>query len=552
MSDKRQQALDSLYAIDNVLTIAITMPDADWNAVRTEQPAGGVCNFEWTGGSRFTWRTATSVEISGTQFPARTVFTDVGVKKKSFCGSLNSDKPCLHIDFGKFDDANVPVIQDLIGTRYLTLNNSIQDRSYIRQTLGYRLLGTAGLPHSRCHYARVLVNGVPIGQGRSGVNSPGVYVSAEPIMKPYVERNFGGNTKGNLYELEHHDDLVEARLKFIEAESLSAFDDKADLKLADDLIAADGLAGAERVLDLDQFVRVYAMDFLFKHWDGYSRNTNNTYLYNDLDAVARPGAGDVRFKMVHWGIDQILQPARHFSLGTEGLVAKLVRDDPARRAQVIDQIRTYRDTVFGRTVQRETVDPLIDRMQALLVGFGVPGVESEIATVRHQLRLAASAGSLCAGLDATRTVVVLDDNGECLHASGTEPIPAGAPDPLRWEVYHRPLPDADDDTDLWRVADLGSGKSITSQAYGRVLHASDTVLTDQGHKALYTCAPDNGAHAEEFSVVPVDSPDPFTFSGQFQLTSVRTGLSATYGTDPTPAGRPRVYQDTAGSTLHFW
>ena len=114
MSLEQQQALDSLYAIDNVLTIKITMPQSVWDAVRTEQPAGGVCNFEWTGGARFTWRTATSVEISGTSFPARTVFTQVGLKKKSFCGSLNSEKPSLHIDFGKFSEANVPVIEALI------------------------------------------------------------------------------------------------------------------------------------------------------------------------------------------------------------------------------------------------------------------------------------------------------------------------------------------------------------------------------------------------------------------------------------------------------
>ena len=44
MSVKDQQALDRLYAIDNVLTIEITMPQADWDAVRTEQPAGGPCN----------------------------------------------------------------------------------------------------------------------------------------------------------------------------------------------------------------------------------------------------------------------------------------------------------------------------------------------------------------------------------------------------------------------------------------------------------------------------------------------------------------------------
>ena len=314
MSVQQQQALDSLYALDNVLTIKIKMPQSDWDAVRTEQPAGGVCNFEWTGGGRFTWRKAPSVEISGTSFPARTTFTEVGVKKKSFCGSLNSEKPCLHIDFGRFSEANVPAINALIGSRYLTLNNSIQDRSYIRQPLGYRLLAMAGLPHSRCNFARVFVNGTLIGQGFGGVNSPGTYVNAEPIMKRYIERNFNGNMDGNLYELEHHDDFVDERLRFITTESLSKFEDKADLKFANNHIAANGLAGANQMFDLDQFIKFYAMEFFLKHWDGYTNNTNNTYIYNDVDAVAAPGVDNVKFKMIPWGIDQILKPDRRFKL----------------------------------------------------------------------------------------------------------------------------------------------------------------------------------------------------------------------------------------------
>ena len=36
MSAKDQQALDRLYAIDNVLTVKITMPQADWDAVRIQ------------------------------------------------------------------------------------------------------------------------------------------------------------------------------------------------------------------------------------------------------------------------------------------------------------------------------------------------------------------------------------------------------------------------------------------------------------------------------------------------------------------------------------
>ena len=553
MSVKDQQALDRLYAIDNVLTIEITMPQADWDAVRTEQPAGGPCNFDWAGDSRYTWHKAASVKISGTSFPAATTFTGVGVKKKSFCGSINSEKPCLHIDFGKFSGAVASAAEDLIGSRYVTLNNSIQDPSYVRQPLGYTLLGMAGLPHSRCNFARVLVNGKPIGQGVAGVNSPGVYVNAEPIMKRYIERNFNGNLNGNLYELEHRDDLISARIPFIGVESLSKFADKADLKLADDQIAAHGLDGANQMMDLDQFIKVYAMEFLLKHWDGYSDNTNNTYLYNDVNAVASPGPGNVKFKLIPWGIDQILQPQHSFKMSTNGLIAKLVRNDTTRRTQLINQIRTYRDTIFAREIQQTQLTPLIDRMQTLLVGLGVPNAVSQIAVVRQQLRLAVSAGYLCAGLPETRPVYLLkDDTSECLHASNTEGIPAGQPNPVNFEIYHRPLPDNNDPTDLWRLSTLGNGKSATSQAYDRVLHASTTLTTTQGHKYLYTCPTNNTDHAEEFSVTPVDTPDNFTISGYFQLVSVRTGLGMAYGTETTPAGRPRIYQDPNGSRLYFY
>lgn len=324
----------------------------------------------------------------GDELPPATTFNEVGVKKKSFCGSLNSEKPCLHVDFGRFSDTNVPPIEALIGSRYLTLNNSIQDRSYVRQPLGYRLLGMAGLPHSRCNFARVFVNGTLIGQGLGGVNSPGIYVNAEPVMKRYIERNFNGNMKGNLYELEHDDDFKDDRLDFISVEDLSKFENKADLNFANDHIAAHGVSGAAQMLDLEHFIRLHAMEFYLKHWDGYAGNTNNTYIYNDLTAVEAPGVNDVKFKMIPWGIDQTFQPERPFKLSRNGLIANLVRSDPARRVQLIDQVRAFRDTVFSRETQQTVWKPLIDQMEALLVGFGVPNAPREIATVRQQLRLA--------------------------------------------------------------------------------------------------------------------------------------------------------------------
>jgi hypothetical protein len=313
------------------------------------------------------------------------------------------------------------------------------------------------------------------------------------------------------------------------------------------------LAGASQVLDLDQFIRVYAMEFFLKHWDGYAGDTNNTYVYNDVAAVEVPGVDNVKFKFVPWGIDQTLQPHQHFQMGKDGLIARFVRDDGDRFAQLIDQIRTYRETLLSREIQQTTLKPMIDKMEALLLGFGVPDAVAQIAIVRQQLRLAESAGYLCAGLPGNRPVYVLkDDSSECLHASNTEGVPPGTPDPPNFEVYHQPLPDNNDPADLWSFSDLGNGKSVTNQAFGRVLHASATLVTPQGHKYLYTCAPVNNDHAEEFSVVPVDSPGTHTFSGYFKLASVRTGLGATYGSETTPAGRPRIYQESDGSTLYFY
>ena len=67
--------------------------------------------------------------------------------------------------------------------------------------------------------------------------------------------------------------------------------------------------GVNQMLDLDQFIKVYAMEFFLKHWDGYAGNTNNTYIYNDLTAIEAPGVDNVKFKMIPSGIDQT-SPAR--------------------------------------------------------------------------------------------------------------------------------------------------------------------------------------------------------------------------------------------------
>jgi len=156
-----------------------------------------------------------------------------------------------------------------------------------------------------------------------------------------------------------------------------------------------------------------------------------------------------------------------------------------------------------------------------------PNVVSQIATVRQQLRLGPNLPVISVpafprhqrGPTFSRMTPV-----ECLHASNAE-VHSGGYNPIRcaFEAIHRPLAENNDNSDLWRLNDLGTGKfGYQSWADGHFLHASNTLVTGQGHKYLYTCAANNIDHAEEFSIIPFDTPEPvLPLVGYFKLASIR-------------------------------
>ena len=140
MSVKDQQALDRLYAIDNVLTIEITMPQADWDAVRTEQPAGGTVQLRLDGrqpihvaqgdlGRRYPEQVSPRPRRSPASESRRNPSADRSTARSPACTSTSANSAATVAS----------AAEDLIGSRYLTLNNSIQDPSYVRQPLGYTL-----------------------------------------------------------------------------------------------------------------------------------------------------------------------------------------------------------------------------------------------------------------------------------------------------------------------------------------------------------------------------------------------------------------------------
>ena len=79
--------------------------------------------------------------------------------------------------------------QNLHGVDNITLNNSVQDPSLIRQCIGYQLFTDAGYPSPQCNFAHVYVNGTDLG----------IYVHVEPIKRTFLRTHFDEDD-GDLYE----------------------------------------------------------------------------------------------------------------------------------------------------------------------------------------------------------------------------------------------------------------------------------------------------------------------------------------------------------------
>ncbi len=281
---------EALYDIDRLLQVEVTLDADDWEDLRyqardfLDMLSGDEClsePFE----SPFTWFPAT-VTIDGT------TIEEVAVRKKGLLGSVEPGRPSLKLDFDRYVDGQL--FEDV---ERLTLNNSRQDGSRIKTCLGYQLYADAGLPAPRCSYAHVVVNGEDLG----------VYVNVEPVKKALLRRAFG-NDSGNLYEGTLSDFLVGWNTSFDDKTDVS---DYADIEAATAALETEGEgfeAAVAEHFDLDEFYRAWAMEALIGHWDSYTGNRNNFYVYADPDDGGR-------FSFIPWGIDAILEGDEPFGEG---------------------------------------------------------------------------------------------------------------------------------------------------------------------------------------------------------------------------------------------
>jgi spore coat protein H len=288
------------------------------------------------------------------------VYTNVEVHVKGGAGSYRpiDNNPALTLNFEK----NAPG-QTFHGLKKFSLNNSVQDPTFLNEKICRELFNSAGSPAPRAGFTTVQLNG----------RNLGIHVLTEGFNKQFL-RHYFENVHGNLYQTHGNQEITD-RL-----DVNSGDDPKNDaglLALAQAIQEEDPVVRwnrLEQTLDVDRFMTFMAMEVMLCHWDGYCMNQNNYRVFHDL------GANKIVF--IAHGMDQM------FGTGTmrlgggqssadcpifpplRGTVADAVMSTPEGRRLYIERLGDLYTNLFHVEVLLKRVDELSSVVRSAMTNSG--------------------------------------------------------------------------------------------------------------------------------------------------------------------------------------
>ena len=349
-SNLQDDESDLLFDANRLLQIEITLAEEKWDELRYQTRNLNLLKPDCLGQpfeSPFTWFEATVV-VDGNEF------SNVGIRKKGFFGSLSEERPSLKVRLDKFIDGQV--YQDV---KRLTLNNSQQDPSLIKQCLAYDLFRQVGIVSPRCNFAHVYINN----------RDYGIFVQVESVKKPFLKRFFE-EADGLLYEGTISDFRTDWLGTFRQKTNEDMPTDEPLRAIAqileneqDPNYEQDLLSALSSVINLEQFFRFWAMETLIAHWDGYAGNTNNFLVYDNR----RPG----QMVFIPWGVDGTFNTPYQFfeeriaprSINTAGMLTRLLYKHEQGQARYLETLNLFLDEVWVI----ENLNLAIDEKLALIV-----------------------------------------------------------------------------------------------------------------------------------------------------------------------------------------
>jgi hypothetical protein len=329
---KRTQAAEALFAGGEVLRIKIEIP---------EEGVKKLEEYQWQFGEQQMERESVPVTVR----EGKNVYTNVALRLKGSAGSFRpvTENPAMTLNFDKFVDG-----QHFHGLDKLSLNNSVQDPTYLSEQFSRELFLKAGVPTPRATQVVAELNGRDLG----------VYVLVEGWNRQFLKRHFK-NTKGNLYDGGFLRDITQELSTNSGENPKDQSDRQALVDAANEPDLMKRLERLDKVLDLERFLSYVALEVMLWDWDGYPIHRNNWRLYHDLDT------GKMVF-MPH-GLDQMLwKPEEDVLPPMEGLVAKAVLGIPELRQRYIARMKQLRASLFQVNELTNRVQTIATRIRPLL------------------------------------------------------------------------------------------------------------------------------------------------------------------------------------------
>ena len=331
-----EQSAASMYQPGTVDVIELTMPQKSIEKLEKEpevEYVEGTFSLATTNG--------TPTGIGEFSTPIK-----VGIRLKGSNGSFRplSEKAAFKIKFSFVKG------QKFLGLKKMTLNNMVQDRSMIHETLAYEAFRSVGVEGSHTGYAYVRLNGMDYG----------LYLNIETLDQEFLEQRFGPFAPPqHLYSGEYGTDVTvggASKFEVTEGEEENRSDLEALIAAVNDEEAPDWSTAVEPVADLKEMTLDWAVEKYSGQFDGYSGmqasyEPNNYYLYSNATGV---------FQMLPWGLDQTWEDPLTFE-GKAGLMFDKCLEDESCAAMYRASLREVQSSITGLGL-----DSLAERTAALL------------------------------------------------------------------------------------------------------------------------------------------------------------------------------------------
>ncbi len=310
---------------------------------------------------------AQRTNVPATVREGKVVWTNVAIHIKGSYGSFRSinDKPALTLNFDKWADK-----QTFHGLQKISLNNSVQDSSYLAEKICREIYTAAGVITPRADYATVELNGRFLG----------LFVLVEGWNKQFLKRHFN-NAKGNFYDSGSTRDVDRPMTaSFGENPTNHAILD-AVKKAALEPNPRKRLDRLRSAVDLDRFISMTALDCLMWNWDGYALNRNNYRAFHDVETD--------RLVFFPHGVDQMFWKHNGpIMTGRSGIVARGLLETEEGRKLYLARFTELRTNVFNVAAITNRIRELRTRLRPALVkggAFQLAQFESSVDLFRDRL-----------------------------------------------------------------------------------------------------------------------------------------------------------------------